>query len=99
MQGLILHRKDFGTIAHQFDLNDYEIAATYEADIDDLTDFLEMAYEATNSIDYHWSENEGISVSGIYSKRSTCVGDIVWIEDKIYQVHHVGFKFLTSTEA
>ena len=99
MQGLILHRKDFGTIAHQFDLNDYEIAATYDADVDDVTDFLEMAYEATNSIDYHWSENEGVAVSGDYSKRSTSVGDIVWIETKVYQVHNIGFKLLASTGA
>jgi hypothetical protein len=97
MQGLILHTKEFGKTYPTFSLDNYEIAGTYDADITNINDFLEAAYEATNSIDYHWSENEGITVLGDYSKRSTSVGDIVWIEDRIYEVSNFGFKFLRRT--
>ena len=101
MDALILHRKEFGKMClapNSFSLEDYDIAANYNADIDSVTDFLEMAYEATNSIDYHWSENEGIAVSGDYSKRSTSVGDIVWLEKdghgEIWEVRPMGFKLI-----
>lgn len=97
MQGLILHSKEFGKSYPQFSLENYDIAGTFDYDTTNVNEFLEAAYEATNSIDYHWSENEGITVSGDYSKRSTSVGDIVWIETKIYQVEMTGFSFVTRT--
>jgi hypothetical protein len=97
MQGIILHKKNLGQDYPCFSPQNYDIAATFDYDTTDVDEFLERAYEATNSIDYHWSENEGVLVSGDYSKRSTSVGDIIWIETKIYEVAPFGFSYVTIT--
>ena len=54
---------------------------------------LEEAYMKTNSMDYHWSGNEGVIQIGTQN-RSTSVGDIEVLNDKIYIVSEVGFKQL-----
>ena len=104
MEGLILHRtklfrtKDEARKAFEFkDLNDFQTAALYECDASSNGEFLELAFEATNSIDYHWSENDGITTKEGDSRRSTSVGDIVWIEHKIYMVDGMGFKLVFDT--
>ena len=97
MQGIILHNKTLGKTYPCFSLQNYDIAATFDYDTTSVNTFLEAAFEATNSIDYHWSENEGIAVLGDYSKRSTSVGDIIWIETKIYGVEPFGFSYVTIT--
>ena len=93
MQGVVLHAKEFNPMSNKpVNLIDFEVAAVYECEADDDLDFLNQAFEATNSIDYHWSENEGIKTKEGYSWRSTSVGDIVMVGEKIYRVENFGFK-------
>jgi hypothetical protein len=100
MEGLILHRTKGDSRKADFkfeDLNDFQTACLYECDASSNGEFLELAFEATNSIDYHWSENEGVKTEQGNSRRSTSVGDIVWIEHKIYRVEGMGFKLVLDT--
>lgn len=99
MEGLILHRvKGDAKKTFEFhDLNDFQGACLYETNAVSDMEFLECAFEATNSIDRHWHLNNGVTVQEGDSKRSTSVGDIIWIEEKIYMVKNVGFKLVFDT--
>jgi hypothetical protein len=54
------------------------------------TDDLNKAYELTNHIDSDWYYNKG--VTGIRRTRSTSVGDMMILDNKIYIVERMGFK-------
>jgi hypothetical protein len=101
MEGLILHRRNFADcMKTEFKiefLKEFETAAVYTCGAESDIEFCDMAFEATNSIDYHWSENDGIETKEPYSKRSTSVGDLIWIETKIYMVANFGFKLVKDT--
>lgn len=56
---------------------------------------LEEAYEKTNSIDCHWSENTGVKQLGTRN-RSTSIGDIAVLENQIYMLSMKGFKPLPA---
>lgn len=71
----------------------YEIAASFDFKDEGEGGELSYAYEKTNSIDCHWSENEGINCTGI-SRRSTSVGDIVIDGNDYYLVDTFGFTKL-----
>jgi hypothetical protein len=101
MEGVILHRVNFEncmkTDFKMEDLNEFIFAAAFRCGAESDAEFCDMAFEATNSIDYHWSENDGIETKEPYSKRSTSVGDLIWIETKIYMVANFGFKLVKDT--
>lgn len=61
------------------------------AEVDSID--LEEAFHLTNSIESHWSENDGVTQFGDRN-RSTSVGDIAVLEDKVYMVAGIGFKEL-----
>lgn len=99
MEGLVMHRIKFEDSYKNvpFDLADFKTACLFEAEAKTKGEFLELAFEATNSIDYHWSENEGVTTDDQDSKRSTSVGDIVWMGYEIYMVQNCGFKLIKDT--
>jgi hypothetical protein len=70
----------------------YDIAASFETDLE-IDSLLSYAFDATNNIDYEWSENEGVTCTGI-SKRSTSVGDVILTEEGSYFVDKFGFTRL-----
>lgn len=54
-------------------------------------DALDIAFEYTNSIDRHWSENKGVRAIG-EKTRSTSVGDVVEVDGSKFVVAGIGFK-------
>lgn len=69
----------------------YEIAAAFDAEIAaDYQSVLCFAYENTNSIEWHWSENAGIECTK-KSMRSTSVGDVIITKDGTFFVADIGF--------
>lgn len=67
----------------------YVIAAGFNSSLP-IGDILGIAYEKTNSIDWHWAENEGIECTK-ESMRSTSVGDVILVGDNSYFVADIGF--------
>jgi hypothetical protein len=94
MMGIVWHRIKFDPTEQDLNLENFKAACFFEAEAKTIGDFLEMAFEATNSIDYHWSENEGVKTDANSSKRSTSVGDIVFVDKRIYRVENCGFKLI-----
>jgi hypothetical protein len=87
-----------GKTPTRVDLNDYEPVA-FLNNRDLLKDrILADAFDLTNSIDEHWSENEGVEVmGGRKNYRSTSVGDLIWLNkndenEGFYIVDNFGFK-------
>ena len=98
---LIMHKKEFEGFLREapksVDLDDYEAAAHILPLDENPNRFLSLAFELTNSIDEHWSENEGVEVMGDGRHRSTSVGDLVWLnkdgqEVGLFFVDNFGFK-------
>lgn len=67
---------------------------TYVADVvvepAETTAMLDVAYERTNSIDDHWSKNEGVTMH-VQHARSTSVADVIVIDGAAHVVCGVGF--------
>lgn len=61
------------------------------------TNSLDEAYQLTNNIDQHWTENQGVKASGL-SLRSTSVGDVLEHDDHFYVVEACGFRELSREE-
>jgi len=53
---------------------------------------LNEAYNVTNSIDHYWGDN--FHLGGEEGFRSTCVGDIIELDDTKYVVDNFGFNEL-----
>jgi hypothetical protein len=68
----------------------YEIAATFDGSHMPSEHQLDYAFQNTNSINRHWSSNDGIECTKA-SMRSTMVGDVILNEDGAYFVNTVGF--------
>jgi len=66
----------------------YELAATADFPM------LDLVYQLTNSIDWPWWENEGVTMEGnVEGRRSTSVGDVIVIPDgSRFVVALMGFK-------
>lgn len=64
---------------------DYQVVAKVD------TDDMEAAFELTNSIHNHWTENRGVEVYGTKERRSTSCGDLVLVGEEFYYVAAVGF--------
>lgn len=51
---------------------------------------LDEVYEKTNSYEYHWSENAGVTAL-LPKERSTSVGDVLICSERKWMVDSVGF--------
>ena len=99
---IVMQKKEFGgylgKAPTRVDLNDYEAVAFLNNRDLSKGVMLGEAFELTNSIDAHWSENEGIEVMGGRANyRSTSVGDLIWLNENdenegMYIVDNFGFK-------
>lgn len=65
----------------------YELVATVDADN------LSYAFEKTNTINWHWWENEAVTLEGLKT-RSTSIGDLMVHDNKCYVVDRAGFQLL-----
>lgn len=86
----IFHAKkpDFGLKKHEFyNLDDYNLVG-----LTNLTN-LDEIFKLTNNIDCNWTENKLIE-SKKKNIRSTSVGDIILLDDKVYLCEMVGWKEL-----
>lgn len=73
-------------------LDKYSMIGSVEYPVKSVSNFLEMAFELTNSIEIHWSNNKGVTCP-YNNKRSTSVGDIFYIEEEGYfRVDSIGFS-------
>lgn len=54
-------------------------------------DDLERAFELTNTITHHWSENKGL-VTDYKDARSTSVGDVMVVDGRSFAVESFGFS-------
>jgi hypothetical protein len=87
-------KSNFFTPAKTFNQVEFDLVAavTFNKAMS-VEEALEVAYERTNSIDSHWSNNRGIiMLSHERNHRSTSIGDVILFDGKLYAVDVMGFK-------
>ena len=62
------------------------------------TDALNRAYRMTQNDDYPWTNKKSIISTGL-SGRSTSVGDVIMVDDKVYRCMPVGWEEVKTSEA
>jgi len=73
----------------------YKKVASFEIpDHVDAENFLDTAFEVTNTIDGPWYEHPQLNVEAPYKFRSTSVGDVIEAGGKKYLVAGCGFEKL-----
>lgn len=83
--------KPFGSKETHVNLTEYKVVGVVRVGDDDHNVVLNAAYELTNHIDRNWTENEDVVELGRGNKRSTSVGDLIWIDADMYRVASFGF--------
>lgn len=90
----VYHNKDF----MKYGMNMEEVTEvpksllTKVADVD--VDYLQEAYQLTNTLEILWTENEGVTPL-VDKARSTSIGDVLVIEGQAHIVNDFGFKEIT----
>jgi hypothetical protein len=99
MKAHIFHNIDSKTMFTQEGSKpeNFNYVGSFEVDAISIPEFLNATFENTNSIENHWSENDG--VIGGKNARSSSVGDLFLIDKKyLYMVNVFGFKDVFSKE-
>ena len=84
-------RGDVFDVRQTFLAGRYNIAATLEIVRKTIPEVLEIAFEKTNHINYHWWENEEV-INHVLGSRSTSVGDVAVVNGDAYLCARAGWQ-------